>query len=105
MVGMLASLFYRKVCVIGMVKPSCTANRKVCAWRMRNHQIPFLTLGKIIIFAILEMATFIFDDFQDILMEMPFGMPAAAFQNVAAVSVMSSLSESLANGLALFASY
>ena len=80
MVRMLASLFYRKVCIIGVVKPSCTANRKVCAWRMRNHQIPFPTLGKIIIYAIFKMASVILDHFQDILVEMPFGMSTAALQ-------------------------
>ena len=104
MVRMLTSLFHRKTGIVGVIKPSGSAHRKVCAWRVCDHQIPLLTLGKIIIFAILKMATFIFDHFQDILMEVPFGMSAAALKNVAAVSVMSSLSESLANCLALFAS-
>jgi hypothetical protein len=104
MVWVLTPLLDRKTSIIGMIKPPCSAYGEVSAWRVCNHQIPYLTLGKIIIFAILKMATSILDNFQDILMEMPFGMPAAAFQNIAAVSVMSSLSESLANGLALFAS-
>ncbi len=105
MVRVLTALLDRKICVVRVIQPSCSTHGEVGAWRVGNHQIPLLTLGKEIIITVFEMTSFVLDHFQNILMEVPFGMSAAAFQNVAAVSIMSSLSESLANGLALFTSY